>query len=140
MSHWVFILYILLPPWARSCLGMGLSFFNPTLTLFVSRLTPLPCRPVVSAILSFNLCLLSLFWACCILLFCSAQVAQYYRWACTHVVLGFFGPFHPYGASLAHFIPFGILGSFHFLRHPRPIPILHSHGLLLSLFSFPYPN
>ena len=34
----------------------------------------------------------------------------------------------------------GFLGPFHFLRHPRPIPIPRSHGFLLSLLGFPYPN
>ena len=114
MSHWVFILYILLPPWARSCLDIGLSFFNPTLTLFVGRLTLLPCHPVVFAMLLFDLCLLGLLWACYTLSFYSVPVAQYYGWACTHVVLGFLGPFYSFGhpwpvsfprASSAHFNP-----------------------------------
>ena len=59
--------------------------------------------------LSFDLYLLGLFWAYCTLSFCSVPVAQYYRWACTHVILGFLDPFHPFGASLAHFIPLGIM-------------------------------
>ena len=61
MSHWVFILCILLPPWVGFCLGMGLSFFNPTLAVFVGRLTPQPFRLIASAMLSFYLCLLGLF-------------------------------------------------------------------------------
>ena len=48
--------------------------------------------------------------------------------------------FIPFGASLTHFIPLGILGPLHSLKHPRPIPILHSYGLLLSLLDFPGPN
>ena len=50
ISHWVFILCTLLPPWAEFCLGMGLSFFNPTLALLwvgwhLCHVTPLllPC-------------------------------------------------------------------------------------------------
>ena len=140
MSHWAFILYILLPLWAESCLGMCLSFFNPILTLFVGRLTLLPCHPIVFAMLLFNLRLPGLLWACCTLPFSLVPVAQYYRWACTHAVLGFLGPFHCFGASLAHFILLGILGPFHFLRHPWPIPIYHSHGFLLSHLGFPNPN
>ena len=140
MSHWVFILYILPPPCAGSYLGMGLSFFNPTLTLFVGWSTPSLCRPVVYAMLLFDLCLLGLFWACCMLSFYSIPIAQYYRWACTHVVLRFIGPFHHFQAPLAHFILLGILGPFHFLEHPWSIPILHFHGLLLSLLGFPNPN
>ena len=126
MSHWAFILHILLLPLAGSCLGMDLSFFNSTLTLFVGRLTLLPCHPVVSVMLLFNLCLLGLLWACCTLSFCSVLVAQYYCWACTHVVLGLLDPFHCFRASFTHFIHLGILGPFHFLKHLRPIPILHS--------------
>ena len=68
-------------------------------------------------------------WAYCTFSFCSVPVAQYYRWACTHAILGFLGPFHCFGASLAHsialgaslahFILLGILRPFHFLGHPR---------------------
>ena len=130
MSQWAFVLYILLPPRARSCLGMGLSFFNPTLTLFMVRLTLLLCHLVVFVMLLFDLCLLGLIWACCTLSFCSVIVAQYYRWACTHAVLGFLGPFYSFG-------------------HPRPILfprtslahfILHPHRLLLSLSGFFSPK
>ena len=117
-------------------LGMGLSFFNPALVFFVGRLTPLPYRPVVSAMLSFKLCLLGLFQAYCTHSFCLVPVAQYYYWSCTDTILGFLSPFHPFVVSLAYFIPLGILGPFHFLEHPQPIPIPHSHGLLLSLLGF----
>ena len=40
-------------------------------------------------------------------------------------------------SSLGPFYSLGILGPFHFLGHPWPIPILHSYGLLLSLLGFP---
>ena len=90
---------------------MGISFFNPTLALFVGRLTPLPCRPIVSAMLSFNLCLLGLFWARRTFSFYSVSVSQYYRWACSHAVSGFLGPFHPF---------WGFLDPFYSFRHPRP--------------------
>ena len=43
-------------------------------------------------------------------------------------------------ASLAHFISLGIFSPFHFLGHPWPIQILHSHGLLLNLLGFLSPN
>ena len=140
ISYYVFILCILLSPWARFCLGIGFSFFNLALVFFVGRLTRLPRCPVVSAMLSFDLCLLSLFWTYCTHSFCLIPVAQHYCWACTHTILGFLGLCHPFGASLAHFILLGILSPFHFLEHPRPIPILHSHGLLLNLLGFPGPN
>ena len=140
MNHWVFILCVLLPPWAGFCLGICLSFFNPTLALFVGRLTPLPCRPIASAMLSFDLCLLSLFWARRTLSFYSVPINHYYRWACSHALWGFLGPFHSFEASMAHFIPLDILCPLHSLGHPRPIPILHSHGFLLSLLGFPDSN
>ena len=136
MSLWAFILYVLLPSWVESCLVVGLSFFNPSFNLFASRLTLLPCYPIVLAMLLFDLCLLGLFWACCMLSFCSILVAQYYHWACTHAILGFTSPFHRFWAPLAHFILLGILGPSHFLGHPWPISILYSHGLLLSLLGF----
>ena len=119
---------------------MGLSFFNPSLNLFAGRLTLLPCHPVVPNMLVFYLYLPSLFWACYMLSFYSIPVAQYYHWACTHVVLGFLGPFYHLRAPLGHFVLLDILGSFHFFRHPRPIPILHSHGLLLIFLGFPSPS
>ena len=90
--------------------------------------------------LLFDLCLLGLFWAYCMLFLCSILVTQYYHWAFTHAVLGFLGPFHSFRASLTHFILLGILGPFHFFGHPRPIPILHSHELLLIILGFPGPN
>ena len=52
--------------------------------------------------------------------FYSVHVAQYYCWACSHTILGFLGLFYSFG-------------------HPRPILILHSHGLLLNILGFPGP-
>ena len=56
---------------------------------------------------------------------------------------------HATWASLTHIIAYGlpwptssylsIFGPFSFLGHPRPIPILHFHGFLLSLLGFPDP-
>ena len=135
MSLWAFILYVLLISWAGPCLIVGFSFFNPFLTLFMSRLILLPCHPVIPTMLLFNLCLLGFFWACSMLSFNLILVARHYHWASTHAVLGFLGPFHCSQASLAHFILLGILD--HLLGHPQLIPILHSHGLLLSLLGFP---
>ena len=54
-----------------------------------------------------------------------------YCWACAYAILGFISPFHSFGAPLAQFYSFGC---------PRPIPILPSHWLLLSLLGFPGPN
>ena len=162
MSHWAFILYILLPPQAGFCLGMGLSFFNPTLTLFVVQLTLLLCHLIVFAMLLFDLCLLGLIWACFTLSFCSVIVAQYYRWACTHAVLGFLGPFYSFGhpwhvlfprASLAHSnpsspqafaksfgllqpkVPYPLLSGF--IGFPtNPICLVSSFGLLRPIFAY----
>ena len=119
---------------------MGFSFFNPSLTLFTTKLTLLPFHSVIPVMLLFDSCLLGLFWACYMFSLHLILVAQYYHWASIHAVLGFLGPFHHFWASLAHFIILGILDPFHFLRHPRPIPILHSQWLLLSILGFPGPN
>ena len=135
MSLWAFILYVLLLFWAGSCLIVGLSFFNPFLTLFAGRLTPQSCHPVVPTMLLFDLVLagplLGLLYA--FLLLNSSSPALF-----TRLVLVLFW------ASLAHFILLGILGPFHFLRRPRPISILYSHRFLLSPFGLhlsklPYP-
>ena len=45
----------------------------------------------------------------------------------------------PSWASLAHFIPLGIIGLLYSFGHPWLIPFLHSHGLLLHLLGFPDP-
>ena len=113
MSHWVFILYILLLPWAGLCSSMGLSFFNPAHAFFVGRLILLPCCSVASAMLSFNLCLLGLLWACHILF---PLLSSH----CLVLLLGLFSyylrlpwPILSLRASLACFIPLGIIGPFH---------------------------
>ena len=46
----------------------------------------------------------------------------------------------PFWASSAHFIPLGILDPLNSFGHPRPIPFLHSHRLLLNLSGFPGPT
>ena len=95
ISLWTFILYFLLLSWVGPCLAMGFSFSKPFLTLFASPLILLPCHLIIPAMLLLNLCLLGLFWAYCILSFCSIPVAQHYHW--TSTVLGFLGPFHSFG-------------------------------------------
>ena len=119
---------------------VGFSSSNPFLAPFAGLLALLPCHFVIPAMLSFDPCLLSLFWACCMLFLYLIPVAQVYHWASIHAILGFLGPFHCFQASLAHFILLGILDPFPFHGHPRPIPILYSHGPLLSLLGFPNPN
>ena len=72
------------------------------------------------------------------------------------ILLGTLEPFHRFWAPLSHFIFLGILGPFHHFQvplshsgsfvpfysfgHPRSIPILYSHGPLLSLLGFPDSN
>ena len=112
-------------------MGMGLSFFILILTFFVGWLTPLPHHPVGSAMLSFVLYLLGLFWAYYTLFFHLVPVAQHYCWAYAYAILGFINPFHSFRAPLAQFYSFG---------GPRPIPILTSHSPLLSILGFPDPN
>jgi len=64
MSYWIFVLCILLSPWAGFCLGIGLSFFNLALVFFVGWLTVLLCCLIAFAILHFSLFSLGLLWAC----------------------------------------------------------------------------
>ena len=58
MSHCVFILCVLILPWARHFLGVSFFFFNPAHVsfhpLFVSWLLLLSCHCVVFAMISFN--------------------------------------------------------------------------------------
>ena len=138
-GFWAFILYGLLPSRAGPCLIMGFSLFNPLFASFVDLLAFLPCHSVIPAVVSFGSCLLGLFQACCMLSFYLVIGAQYYYWVCILTTSGFPNPFHCSWASLAHFFFLGILSPFPFLGHPRPILILHPHGLLLILLSFPSP-
>ena len=140
MSLWVFIPYVLLLSWAGPYLIVGFFFSNPSITLFTMELTLLPRHSIIFVMLLFNLYLPGFFWACCMLSFCSILVVQHYRRASSHAVLCFFGPFHCLRASLVHFILLGILNPFHLLGHHWAIPILHSHGFLLSLLGFLSPN
>ena len=102
------------PSWARLYLIVGFSFSNPFFTPFMSRLALLPCHFVTPAVLLFGLCLLGLFWACCMFSLCLIPVARYYHWASIHAILGFLDQFHCFRASLAHFISLGILDPFQF--------------------------
>ena len=119
---------------------MGFSFSNSFFTPFVSLLAFLSFHSVIPTVLLFDSCLLGLFWAYCMFSLYLIPMAWYYHWASIHAVLCLLGPFHRFWGFLSPFISLGILGPFHFLGNPRPIPILHSHGLLLSLLGFPNLN
>ena len=66
-------------------------------------------------------------------------VTQHCHWVCIHVT------WVSSTNSIAYRLPrpisssLGILGPFSFLEQSRPIPILHSHRLLLTLLGFPSP-
>ena len=121
MSHSVFILYISFLLWAGYCLGIGLFFFSLTLVSFyfwfVDQLVLLPHSYIASAMVSLNLCLLGLLWACHVLFFLLVYITQYFCLVSFHIILGFLGPFYSFG-------------------HPWPISFLHSHGFLLNLSGF----
>ena len=95
------------PSWARPYLIVGFSFSNPFFTPFTSRLALLPCHSITPAILLIDLCLLGLFWACCMFSLCLIPMTLYYHWASIHAILGFLGPFHRFRVSSTHFIPMG---------------------------------
>jgi len=153
MSHWVFILYILILPWVRHYLGMSLFFLNSALVYFyfwfVGWLVFLPRHSIASTILSLNLCLLGLLWACQVLFLYSVHVAQYFCWVNSHTVLGFFSPFFSFGypwpasflwASLAHsFLTFLVVFAKSF-----ELPRLNYHILyfrdLLAFAPTPFTN
>ena len=110
---------------------MDFSFSNPSITFFTMELTLLPCHSIIFVMLLFNLYLPGFFWACCMFSFCSILVVQHYRRASSHVVLCFFGPFHCFRASLAHF---------HSFRNSQPISspwasLTHSNSSFLWVFA-----
>ena len=94
MFPWAFVLYVLLPSWARPCLIVAYSFSNPSFAPFIGLLALLPCHSVIPAVLLYDPCLLGSFWACYILSLCLIPVAQYYHCASIHTILGFLDPFH----------------------------------------------
>ena len=124
---------------AGPCLIVGFSLFSPLFAPFVNLLAFLPCHSVIPAMLLFDLCLLGLFWAYCMLFFHLITVTQHCRWVYLHATW----------ASLTHSIAYGLpqhissslstRDPFSFLGHPQPIPILHSHGLLLTLLGLHGP-
>ena len=112
---------------------MGPSFFNSTPVFsylqFVGRLILLPR-------LLYYFCHVSLNCAC----WASFGLAMYFSF--TQFILPSISAgliLIPSSASLAHFIPLGILSPLHSFGHPWSIPFLQSHGLLLNLSSFPSP-
>ena len=144
MSHSVFILYISFLLWAGYCLGIGLFFFSLTLVSFyfwfVDQLVLLPHSYIASAMVSLNLCLLGLLWACHVLFFLLVYITQYFCLVSFHIILGFLGPFYSFGhpcpasflwASLAYLIlafPCAFAKSFGLLR--LNYHILYFWGLL----------
>jgi len=118
------------------CLIVGISPFSPLFAPFVNLLTFLSCHSVIPAVMLFDPCLLGLFWACDMLFFHLITVTQHCHWVCIHAT--WVSPTY----SIAYRLPrpisssLSILGPFYFLEHPRPILILHSYGLLLTLLGF----
>ena len=111
-------------------LNCGLFLFNSFFTLFTSLLAFLPCHSVIPAILIIWLMLARPFLGLLYIFLWLILVAQYYHRASIHAVLGFLGPFHPFG-------------------HPQPISfpwasLVYSNssflGLLLSILGFFDPN
>ena len=85
-------------------------------------------------------------WACYMLSFCSIPIAStiiglvlMLFWAfLTHfIAFELPWPILFFWASSVCFISLGIIDPFHFIGYPWPILVLHSHGLLLNLLSFP---
>ena len=138
-GFWAFILCGLLPSRAGPYLIVGFSLFGSLLCSF-HKLASIPAMP-----LCYSCCsviwpvlagpLLDLLYA-----FLSLDYSdQHCHWVCIHATW----------ASLTHSIAYrlpqsissslSILGPFSFIGHSRPIPILHSHGFLLTLLGFPSP-
>ena len=142
-GFWAFILCGLLPSRAGPYLIVGFSLFGSLLCSF-RKLASIPAMP-----LYYSYCgviwpvlagpLLDLLQA-----FLSLDYSdQHCHWVCIHATW----------ASLTHSVAYrlprsissslSILGSFSFIGHSWPIPILHSHGFLLTLWvspaQLPYP-
>ena len=139
IALWSSILYGLLPLRAGPYLIVGFSLFSPLFAPSIKLLTFLPCHSVIPAVVLFDPCLLGLFWACCMLFFHLITVTQHCYWVCIHAT--WVSSTH----SIAYRLPqpisssLSILSSFSFFGHPWPIPIIHSHGLLLTLLGSPVP-
>ena len=105
MCYWVFVLCILLSPWAGFCLGIGFSFFNPALVFFVGWLTLLPRRLIAFAMLHFGLCSLGLLWAYCTLSLLLSSCSLILLLGLFSYYFGLPWPILFLWASSAHFIP-----------------------------------
>ena len=109
---------------------MGLSFFNTTpvsfLFWFVGRLILLRCHCIVSTMYYLTVLRGPPLGLPCIFPLLSLRCLVFSVWL---ILISSW-------ASLAHFIPLGILDPLHSFWNPWPIPFLHSHGLLLNLSGF----
>ena len=126
---WSSILYGLLPSRAGSCLIVGFSLFSPLFAFSVNLLAFLSCHFVILAVVLFDPCLLGLFWAYYMLFFHLITVTQHCQLVCIHATWVSSTHSIAYGLPRPISSSLSILGPFPFLRHPRPIPTLHSHEL-----------
>ena len=138
-GFWAFILWGLLHSRVGPCLIVGFSLFSPPFAPSVNLLAFLPCHSVIPAMVLFDPCLLGLFWAYCMLFFHLITVTQHCHWVYLHATWTSLTHSIAYGLPQPISSSLGILDPFSFLGHPQSIPILHSHGLLLTLLGLHGP-
>ena len=95
---------------ARPYLIVSFPLFSQFFVLSIILL--LSYHSAIPAMVLFDLCLLDLFWACCIFFSQLVTMTQYGHWIYTHATLRFLDPLHCLWAPLSHFFLLG---------HPRPI-------------------
>ena len=77
---WSSILYGLLPSRVGLCLIVGFSLFSPLFAPSINLQAFLPRHFVILAVVLFDLYLLGLFWACCMLFFHLITVTHHCHW------------------------------------------------------------
>ena len=105
-------------PFFMACFlqGLGLAWlwaFLPFSSLFapsVGLLVFLPHHPTIPAVVLFDLCLLGIFWACCMLFFYLIMVTHHCYWVFIHATWAF----------LTHYIACWLPWPFSLIGHPRP--------------------
>ena len=91
----------------RPCLIVGFHLFSPSSAPSVVLLPFLPYHSTIPVVVLFNLCLLGLFWACCMFFSQLVTMTQYGHLIYTYATLGFLDLLHCLWALLVHFFILG---------------------------------
>ena len=122
---------------AKPYLIVGFPLFSPFFTPSIILLSLLPCHSTIPTVVLFNLCLLGLFWAYCMLFsqWSSMVIGSILMlpWAFLihYIACGLLVPFLSQWTSLSHLLSLGILSPFSNSTFP---------WVFTNSFGLPWPN